>query len=786
MYEKVNTNLPENTLQKINLTNMSIILVIIVLIIIIFIILFRGYRRFSKSINNEGFDIPDNTNNPDYPNNVDIPNNINIPGGDSGIGIGSGSGSGNNTGKIPSNIDSSDIDKYKDKYKDEYDKYKEQYDTYKKQEESIKNMFDTFNKYKNTNIKDEFNNYVNKYSETIKNEMSSIFDNETKKIKNTFSITIPLIKNPELANSLIVLSFIFIILLLCIIFIPSFKELKTLFNQISNVTYLILYTIFLILFLRLLPDDTLNKNAYYITPITLIIAVFLFIFSFRSNYINDYNLNYERIKMIIMFFCFVTICIVYYSIDPGGYISKNFGTSLLLTSLLGVFGLVYLITLLTLPETYDVFKKSKMTENVLNNVSTFSKYGSILFILFLIVITIVILTYPGGFLNNKKVSIIVIPLVLIVSILWSILLITKMFSNSNADKGNMLIETKVNLFKKALLTLLGFTISGLIIALLVYNIQHLSGSSGISSFILSILLVVSILILIYKTIFVRLPSNNANKNKNGFFDLITNLIFYIPCLFTGFFDSVTKNIISEYNSNNTTNFVIILIAIMILLLYMFLPKLQQHFYLQGGKQLVENPVYTNSLYSLGNYEQLNGSDNFDYQYGISFWIFLDANPPNTNSTYKQYTSLLNYGGKPNVLYKADTNSLMITMDQKELSEKGKNKLLEFDDNGNRIIYKNNSMLLQKWNNVIINYNGGTLDIFLNGELVKSSIEVVPYMIIDNLTIGSDEGVNGGICNVIYFKNPLTMINIYYLYNKFKNTSPPVINNSNKTIISLTN
>ena len=74
-------------------------------------------------------------------------------------------------------------------------------------------------------------------------------------------------------------------------------------------------------------------------------------------------------------------------------------------------------------------------------------------------------------------------------------------------------------------------------------------------------------------------------------------------------------------------------------------------------------INTNTLQTLANYIQLNGNDSFYYQYGISFWIFIDSNPPNTNPNNNQYASLLNYGGKPNVLYKANTNTLMITMDQ---------------------------------------------------------------------------------------------------------------------------
>jgi hypothetical protein len=125
--------------------------------------------------------------------------------------------------------------------------------------------------------------------------------------------------------------------------------------------------------------------------------------------------------------------------------------------------------------------------------------------------------------------------------------------------------------------------------------------------------------------------------------------------------------------------------------------------------------------------------------------------------------------------------MMVTMQQKDLNKNTKNNLLEFDEEGNRILFIKHNVLLQKWNNIIINYDGGILDIFINGELVKSDVGVVPYYTLDSLTIGKDGGINGGICNLVYFKKPLTALNIYFLYNMIKNKTPPVTNDSNITI-----
>jgi hypothetical protein len=585
-------------------------------------------------------------------------------------------------------------------------------------------------------------------------------------------------QNEIIANVFVILFFTLIVVILSFMLLPNFKDFKELFQQISSVTYVLLYTIFLILFLTLMPDETLDSYAIYITPITIVLGLFCFYKAAKTNYIEKFNINYERIKTIIMIFSLITCYIVYYNIDPGQLISKSFGYTLLITIIAAVFALLYLIIIFTLPDDNAAPEPGSKTSSLFENFSKFSVYGSSSFIIFLIIVTILISTYPGGFFTDKSSAASIILILLLICVLWSSLLVINLFPEFN---NKALAVDSTNFFKRALLVLFGFIISGLVIFWLVYNIQNLSSDSSIISFILNLLLVIVVLGLIYKTINVNLPVGNSKKN--GFFNIIINLIFYIPCIFSDAFDSIGKFATGEINSTTAGSLIMLVVAILLIVAYFGLPKLFNKFSLQGGKQLVNMPVYTNSQYSLGTYEELNGSPDFDYQYAISFWVFLDAVGPNTNGSYENYTSLLNFGNKPNVLYNGKINTLMITMQQKNLEKSTNNKFIEFDDNGNRILYKSNDILLQKWNNIIINYNGGVLDIFLNGELVKSDPGVVPYYTLDSLTIGENDGLKGGICNVIYFNKPLTGSKISNLYNLVKFKSPPTTIESDETIIN---
>jgi hypothetical protein len=463
----------------------------------------------------------------------------------------------------------------------------------------------------------------------------------------------------------IILFFSLLVVGICILFLPNLKEFKSLFEQIGNVTYVILYTIFAILFYTMMSPDILNNYSYIINPFIIGLGIFSFFKGTSDNYIEKFNINYERIKMLILLFCLITLMITFYNINPGGSASKFFGYSLLLTIIISVFAFLYVIILMTLGT-----EDNKQAKNLLSNYSSFGSYGTILFIMFLTGITAYISYNKENFFGNKEKSASVIILLLIICILWAILLGANLFS----DIPNTLRDADVNkmdLFKKALLVLFGLVISGLLIFWITYNIENLSGKTSTISFILNLLLVAVVLGLIYKTINVKLPSDNAKKN--AFFTLILNSLLYIPCIFSSLFDTIGKIAVGEYNANEAGSFMMLIFAIILIIAYFKTPSVFNFVSTQGGNQLVNKPVYTDTEYNLGSYIDLNGSDNYDYQYAISCWVYIDSAPPNTNPNYNKFTSLLNFGNKPNILYNPSKHTFMVTMHQKDLKNITNNK-----------------------------------------------------------------------------------------------------------------
>jgi len=583
----------------------------------------------------------------------------------------------------------------------------------------------------------------------------------------------------QITGTVFIIIFLSLILLATVaLLLPGFKEVREFMGQIKNVLYVVAYTIFLIIFFRYMEieqNETLNKYARLFVLGTFLFTGFAFYNGLKQNYVEQFNIVYERIKNVILLFCFITIMIIFYDIDPGGLIQQNFGYSLILTIVAAVFGLLYLIISFTLPK----FGAAQVTLPKPNN---FAYYGGIGFTIFL-AFFIMSMIFSGGVIgDNIWISTLIVILFCVVCLVWLSAIIISLYIDGGVGQADI---SQFDLGKKSLLYLFGFVLSGLIIGWITYNLQNMSSDSGMVSFILNLLLVIVVLMLIYRTVFAKFPV--GNNKKNAFIELIVNLFFYIPCIFSNAFDGLLsltaeKQIVKEATKDKGT-LGLLALSIGLLLGVVFLPVISSKIAIQGGNQLVNQPVNTNKLYSLGSFEELNGSLDPDYQYAISFWLFIDSAPPNTNPSYNKYTSILNFSQKPQIFYKGETNTLMVTMNQKDLMKTTTNNMLEFDENGNRIILIQPNFLLQKWNNIIINYNGGTLDIFINNELVKSANGVIAFRGNDLLTIGQDDGIYGGIANLVYYRKALTINQTYFIYNSVKNKNPPTTDNNVKTIIS---
>ena len=192
--------------------------------------------------------------------------------------------------------------------------------------------------------------------------------------------------------------------------------------------------------------------------------------------------------------------------------------------------------------------------------------------------------------------------------------------------------------------------------------------------------------------------------------------------------------------------------------------------IDDSKILLGQPQYLDKKINIGTFDNLIVAPNisnslYNQQYGISAWIYLHEQPTNFRLSSTKFTPILDYAGNPTISYNLEKHMFRIT-----IRDSSNNHLV----NNEKVIYKTNRLPMQRWNNIVINFNGGTLDIFINGMLVSSEEQLVPYMKHDNIYSGEKNGVSGGICNITYFSSPISEKHINILYNSLKDKNPPII------------
>lgn len=266
---------------------------------------------------------------------------------------------------------------------------------------------------------------------------------------------------------------------------------------------------------------------------------------------------------------------------------------------------------------------------------------------------------------------------------------------------------------------------------------------------------------------------------------------------------IYDGILGDIQATSKLVFYILAIEFVILGLYFLVPFLRRTYSNRLGKQLLNKPLYLSNQHIIGSYEELNPPEkqnrktkfvrfknekftkfkskrdqflcknfnvscelenelnehiekhtrsNFNYDYSLSMWFFIHERPPNTNKSYSKYTEIFNFGNKPKILYNAKEQKIKVIMQH------------HYDTM--KTIYVG-EFPLQKWNNVVITYDNGNLDVFINGDIVATQKNIVPHMSYDSVSVGSLQGIDGGVANVMFYPNVLPFTNIQKNYKELK-------------------
>ena len=358
-------------------------------------------------------------------------------------------------------------------------------------------------------------------------------------------------------------------------------------------------------------------------------------------------------------------------------------------------------------------------------------------------------------------------------------------------------------FGKILMGLMGLMVSITLIMFLVASIGQMQDKSPtVGMYVLNTLIIVGMLTIAFNTL-----DSSRTVRDNPFFKLAVSLILYIPCLLSDLADLV----MSEYYKTKYFTLIIIVLEVLFIIAYWFLyPEVVSKAYSGGGQVLVNDPISLNTRRVVGHYGKLSGASLLDYsdkqtpsvpvnanpgafddgvsmnavsgkpmldlsgnpikdmsgnyyfptrvntyRYAISFWVYINPMP----SAGSSQLSILNYGNNPNVMYNPKTNEFSVFM------QSTTSNCTELVD-ANEIVpvYTHLNVPLQSWFNLVLNYDGGRLDVFLNAELVKTSFDVISCIRYDELTVGTTGLLNAKMCNLTYFNAPLDIITIHTMFN----------------------
>ena len=266
-----------------------------------------------------------------------------------------------------------------------------------------------------------------------------------------------------------------------------------------------------------------------------------------------------------------------------------------------------------------------------------------LFIVFILSLFIVTSFYKEDVVFLKKyryIMMIVLPLILLIYLFLR--------------KGNSDLDPKI------VMIIGGLIVAVMIILFISYiKIPSVSSINSIvfGSYIINI--IIGAIILVGLAIGYKILKNSARRMR-GWPGFIVNFLFFIPCLISDLIDYL----FSEYKNAPNTVFILFTMELILILAYVYVPKLLKYVTTKNGLILQEQPVYLNKSSILSNNSMFmlpnsltstilvtDGSSNtFNSNFGLSMWIYVNNMGLNNNNNNNNKGSILFQIASPN-----DTN-----------------------------------------------------------------------------------------------------------------------------------
>ena len=324
--------------------------------------------------------------------------------------------------------------------------------------------------------------------------------------------------------------------------------------------------------------------------------------------------------------------------------------------------------------------------------------------------------------------------------------------------GNI-FESVTNVLATAKENFSGATILKALVAMAVlYGLSQLSFSSYGVQVIAYGGIIIGILIGIVALAIAAKINRARIYNMTGISGFIVNFIFFIPCLLSDF----VEYMYGDFATTPKVVYILFVFEIILILLYLYLPKLLAKMSEREGNIIIDKPIRINYKNDETNYIDMQTRNksvdlykdtaitrtaiNLRDKYAISMWVYVVPMPPN-HVPYNTEANIFNFSRHPQITYNGTDKQFSI-----------------YYSNSNTDIF---DAPLEKWNHILVNYTRDTSDLFLNGVLVQTHKRVrndESFNVGDILTTGQENGLQGGIARVVYYERSLLYYEIGNIYN----------------------